>query len=67
MRDGVTNKYSLEMNRRPITLVFFTPQIYEEQMKLKMEKMVEKDNLYIRGTFIANKVLLGFDDDDVIL
>jgi hypothetical protein len=49
MHDGVTNKYSFEMNRRPITLVFLTPkQIYDEQLKLKKEKMVENESLYIK-------------------
>jgi hypothetical protein len=64
MHDGVTNRYSFEMNGRPITLISLTPkQIEEEQLKLKKEKMVEKESLYIRETFFTNKVLLGFDDD----
>ena len=55
------------MNKRPITLVFFTPkQIYEEQWKLKKQKMVEKESLYIKGTFFANKVLLEFHDDAIL-
>jgi len=60
----VTNKYSFEMNGRLITLASLTPkQIYEEKLKLKEGNMTEKENLYIRGTFFTNKVLLGFDDD----
>ena len=56
------------MNGRPITLVSLTPkQIYEEKLKLKKGKMAEKENLFIRGTFFANKVLLGFDDDVIFL
>jgi len=52
------------MNAKPITLVSLTSkQIYEEKLKLKKGNMAEKENLYIRGTFFANKVLLGFDDD----
>jgi len=67
MHDGVTNMYSFEMNKTHVTLVFLTPkQIYEEQLKLKKEKMVENESLYIKGTFFANKVLLGFDDDAII-
>ena len=43
MHDGVTNSYSFKMNGRPITLVSLTPkQIYEEQLKLKKRKMVER-------------------------
>jgi hypothetical protein len=30
---------------------------------LKKEKIVDKKSLFIKGTFFANKVLLGFDDD----
>jgi hypothetical protein len=56
------------MNGRPITLVSLTPkQIYEEKLKLKKGKMAEKENLFIRETFFANKVLLGFDDDVIFL
>jgi len=52
------------MNGRLINLVSFTPkQIYEEQLKLNKEKIVDKKSLYIKVTFFANKVLLGFDDD----
>jgi len=43
MHDGVTNSYSFKMNGRPITLVTLTPkQIYEEQLKLKKGKIVER-------------------------
>ena len=67
MHDGVKNKYSFKINGRPITLTSLTPkQIYEEQLKLKKQKMVEKESLYIRGTFLANKVFLGFDDDVIL-
>jgi hypothetical protein len=67
MYDGVTNMYSFEMNKRPINLVYLKPkQINEEQLKLKKEKMVENESLYIKGTFFANKVLLGFDDDVIL-
>jgi hypothetical protein len=68
MHDGVINRHSFEINRRPITLVSLTPnKIYEEQLKLKKGKIAEKKSLYIRGTFFTNKVLIGFDDDDVII
>jgi hypothetical protein len=67
MHDGVTNRYSFEMNEKPITLVSLTPkQIYEEQLKLRNEKIIKKKSLYIMGTFFANKVLLGFDDDAIL-
>jgi len=67
MYDGVTNMYSFEMNKRPINLVYLKPkQINEEQLKLKKEKMVENESLYIKETFFANKVLLGFDDDVIL-
>jgi hypothetical protein len=50
-----------------ITLVSLTPkQIYEEQLKLKKENMVKKESLHIKGTFFANKVHLGFDDDVIL-
>jgi hypothetical protein len=59
MHDGVTNKYSFEMNRRPITLVFLTPkQIYDEQLKLKKEKMVENESLYIRRPSLPTRFFL---------
>jgi hypothetical protein len=55
------------MNGRPITLVSLKPkQIYEEQLKLKKEKMVENESLYIRVTLFVNKVLLGFNDDTIL-
>jgi len=38
-------------------------QLYKEQLKLKKGKMAEKENLYIKGTFVANKVLPGFEDN----
>jgi len=67
MYDGVTNIYSYKMNKRPITLVSLKPkQINEEQLKLKKEKMVENESLYIKETFFANKVFLGFDDDVIL-
>jgi len=67
MHDGVINRYSFEINRRPITLVSLTPnKIYEEQLKLKKRRIAEKKSLYIRGTFFTNKVLIGFDDDVII-
>ena len=67
MYDGVTNMYFFEMNKRPINLVYLKPkQINEEQLKLKKEKMVENESLYIKETFFANKVLLGFDDDVIL-
>jgi hypothetical protein len=47
------------MNGRPITLVSLTPkQIYEEQMKLKKENMVEKESLYIRGLSLLTRFFL---------
>ena len=53
MHDGVTNKYSFEMNGRPITLVSLTPkQIYEEQLKLNKENMVERELVY-QGDFLC--------------
>jgi hypothetical protein len=56
------------MKERPINVVSLTPkQIYEEQLKLKKKKMAENESLYIKRIFFANKVFLGFDDDDVIL
>jgi hypothetical protein len=64
MYDRVTNIYSFQINRRPITLVSLTSkQLYKEQLKLKKGKMAEKENLYIKGTFVANKVLPGFEDN----
>jgi hypothetical protein len=58
MHDGVTNKYSFEMNERLITLLSLIPkQIYEEQLKLK-EKMVEKKSMYIRGTSLLTRFFL---------
>jgi hypothetical protein len=55
------------MNGRPITLISLTPkQIYKEQLKLKKKEIVEKESLYIRGTLFTNKVLPGFDDDDIL-
>jgi hypothetical protein len=63
MHDGVINKYYFEMNRRPITLVSLTcKQIYEEQLKLKKEKMVENESLYIRGPsfFLVLMMMLFF-------
>jgi hypothetical protein len=52
---------------RHIILVSLTPkQIYEEQLELKKKKMVEKESIYIRGAFFANKVFLGFDDDVIL-
>jgi len=64
MHDGLTNRYSFEINRRPITLVSLTSnQIYDKQLKLKKKKkIVEKESKYIRGTFFTNNVLLSFDD-----
>ena len=50
-----------------INLLSLKPkQIYDEQLKLKKEKVVEKERLYIKGTFFANKVLFGFDDDVIL-
>jgi hypothetical protein len=64
MHDGLTNRYSLEMDGKLLTLVPLTPnQIYDEQLKLKTRKMVENKSLYIRETYFANKVLSCFDDD----
>jgi uncharacterized membrane protein YbjE (DUF340 family) len=58
MHDGVTNKYSFEMNERLITLLsLISKQIYEEQLKLK-EKMVEKKSMYIRGTSLLTRFFL---------
>jgi hypothetical protein len=58
MHDGVTNKYSFEMNERLITLLSLIPkQIYDEQLKLK-EKMVEKKSMYIRGTSLLTRFFL---------
>jgi hypothetical protein len=68
IHDGVTNKYFFEMNEKLITLVSLTPkQIYEEQLKLNKEKMVENEACISGGTFFTNKVFLDFVDDDVIL
>jgi hypothetical protein len=67
MHDGVTNKYSFEMNEKPITLISLTPEkICKEQLKLKKENMTENKSLYIKGTFFANMVLFGFDDDVIL-
>jgi hypothetical protein len=67
MHNRVTNRYSFEVNGRPITLVSLIPkQIYEKQLKLKNKKIVENESLYIKRTFFANKVLLGFDDDVIL-
>ena len=49
MHDGVTYRYSFEMGGRPITLLSLTPKkIHEEQLKLKNEKIVKKESLYVR-------------------
>ena len=67
MHDRVTNRYLFEMNEKTITLVSLTPkQIYEEQLKLRKEKIIEKESLYIRGILFANKVLHDFDDDAIL-
>ena len=59
MHDVMTNRYSFKMNGRPITLVYLTPKkIYEEQMKLKKENMVEKESLYIRGLSLLTRFFL---------
>ena len=52
-----TNMYSIEMNGRSIILVSLTPKkIYDEQLKLMEEKMVEKESLYIKGPiFLINR------------
>jgi len=64
MHDRATNRYFFEMNGRHITLVSLTlEKIYEEHLKLKKEKMVEKESLYNKRTFFANKILFGFNDD----
>jgi hypothetical protein len=55
------------MNGRPITLVsLISKQIYEDQLKLKKEKIVENESLYIKMTFFANKVLFVFYDDVIL-
>jgi hypothetical protein len=55
------------MNEKRIIFISLTPkQIYKEQLKLKKEKMTEKERLYIRGTFFVDMVLLGFDDDVIL-
>ena len=65
--DGVTNRYCFDMNGSLITLVSLTlQQIYEEQLKLKKENMVEKESLYIKRILFANKVILGFDNDAIL-
>jgi len=47
-----TNMYSIEMNGRSITLVSLTRnKIYDEQLKLMEENMVENESLYIKGPF----------------
>lgn len=50
------------MKGKPITLVSLTAR----QLKLKKGKIAKKKILYIRRTFFANKVLLGFDDDVIL-
>jgi len=58
------NRYSFEIVGRPITLVpLKLKQIYDEQLKLKTEKMIKNESLYIKETFFANEVFPGFDDD----
>jgi hypothetical protein len=37
----------------------------EKQLKLKQGRMVEKESLFIRRIFFANKVLLGFNDNAI--
>jgi hypothetical protein len=65
MNDGLINMYSFEMDGRHITLVPLTlKQIYNDQLKLKM---TEKESLYIRETFFANKVLPDFGNDVIFL
>jgi hypothetical protein len=59
MHDGVIDKYYFEMNGRHIALVSLTcKQIYEEQLKLKKEKMVENERLYIRGPSLLTRFFL---------
>jgi hypothetical protein len=61
----MTNRYSSEMDERPITLVPLTPkQWYDDQLKLKKGNMdKKKESLDIMKTVFANKVLLSFDND----
>jgi hypothetical protein len=67
MYNGVTNKYSFEMNGKPITLISLTlEKICKEQLKLKKKNMTKNKSLYINETFFANKVLFGFDDDVIL-
>jgi hypothetical protein len=67
MHDGVTNMYFFLHEWKTYNFCILTPkQIYEKQQKLKKQKMVEKESLYIKGTFFANKVLLGFHDDAIL-
>lgn len=64
VKEYMMNRYSFEMDGRPIALVPFTPKkIYDEQLKLKKRMMAKKESLYIMKTFFANKVLPGFEDD----
>ena len=55
----MTNRYSFDMNGRPITLISLTPnQIIRGAIEIEKEEVTENECLYIRETFFANKVLL---------
>jgi hypothetical protein len=59
MHDEVTNRYTLKMNRKPITIVSLIPkQIYTEQRKLKKEKMVKKESLHTRRPYLLIRFFL---------
>jgi hypothetical protein len=59
MYDRVTNKYSFEMNERPITLASLIPkQIYEEQLKLKKEKMIQRRACISGGPSLLTRFFL---------
>jgi len=59
MYDGATNRYSFEMNGRHVTLVSLTPKkIYEEHLKLKKGKIVEKKSLYNKGPSLLKRFFL---------
>jgi len=59
MYDKVINMHSSKINGRHITFVsLISKQIYEEQLKLKKEEIIEKESLYIQGSCFLTRFFL---------
>lgn len=69
MHDGFKNRYSFVKDMKFVVLLSLSyKQVYEDQLKLKGDKKVEKENLYVRARviqniFLVDKVLQCFDDE----